>query len=73
MMVEQNTLMVAHNTLMVEQNTLMVEQNILIVAPFTTDTRMFLFLFFPHLCVLSSFSVSDYWLVKSFYPFYSFY
>ena len=43
----QNTLMVEQNILMVEQNTLMVEQNTLIVAPITTDTRMFLFLFFP--------------------------
>ena len=40
-------MMVAQNTLIVEQNTLMVAQNTLIVAPITTDTRMFLFLFFP--------------------------
>ena len=40
-------MMIAQNTLIVEQNILIVAQNTLMVAPITTDTRMFLFLFFP--------------------------
>ena len=35
--------------------------------------RMFLFLFFPHLCVVSSFSVSEHLQTTFFYLSYSFY